>query len=440
MSELTNELKVSPEWIRRVNVKGLSDDVRREILRRVKEKLGFNKTVEVLDIAKGSLHNYLNGLRKIPDDVISKALQYLDEKEFNEIVAGIDRLKAVGIIREDGSIDYSLILQAVALASKDEYLKQAILRFTVENFREDLRKMLGISLSQVVFTWSQGFEEFLRERKKRRKIMDPETIAYYRNLFKKHLEGKTLSEDLINYVINHKNKWLRNVFRHYIQYLYYLRKISPETYGWVMEIVPSRSYKMDVRSYPISVEDLVKTLSVLRENHELYYLVYKLMLEGGLRLSHAIYIIESFNPNEIIEINGLDIETSRLVCFEDKGFCRYYVGLRESVKPCEWAYFSIDTLRLLKEYSGISVSRRALTKYVKKRNLLLPKYVRKISWRLMIKAVSREIARFIQSRFGELKISEARYEDLLGEADEYYLRYIKLLAQLEEERSLNRLS
>jgi intergrase/recombinase len=406
-------------------VKGLSDDVRREILRRVKDKLGFNKTVEILDIAKGSLHNYLNALRKIPDDVISKALQYLDEKEFNEIVAGIDRLKAVGIIREDGSIDYSLILQAVALASKDEYLKQAILRFTVENFREDLRKMLGISLSQVVFTWSQGFEEFLRERKKRRKVLDPETIAYYRNLFKKYLEGKTLNEDLINYVINHKNKWLRNVFRHYIQYLYYLRRISPETYGWIMEIVPSRSYKIDVRSYPINIEDLVKTLSVLRDNHELYYLVYRLMLEGGLRLSHAIYIIESFNPNEIIEINGLDIETSRLVCFKDKGFCRYYVGLRESVKPCEWAYFSLDTLRLLKEYAGISVSRRALTKYVKRRNLLLPKYVRKISWRLMIKVMSREVARFIQSRFGELKISEARYEDLLSEADECYLKYLK---------------
>ena len=128
--------------------------MRREILRRVKEKLGFNKTVEILDISKGSLHNYLNGLRKIPDDVIFKALQYLDEKEFNEIVTGFDRLRIVGIIREDGSIDYSLILQAVALASKDEYLKQTILRFTVENFREDLKKMLGISLSQVVFTWS----------------------------------------------------------------------------------------------------------------------------------------------------------------------------------------------------------------------------------------------------------------------------------------------
>jgi intergrase/recombinase len=197
-----------------------------------------------------------------------------------------------------------------------------------------------------------------------------------------------------------------------------------------MEIVPSRSYKMDVRSYPINIEDLVKTLSVLRDNHELYYLVYRLMLEGGLRLSHAIYIIESFNPYEIIEINGLDVETHRLVCFKDKGFCRYYVGLRESVKPCEWAYFSIDTLRLLKEYAGNNVSRRALTKYVKRRDLLLPKYVRKISWRLMIKVMSREVARFIQSRFGELKISEARYEDLLGEADDHYSKYLAYLKEL----------
>jgi intergrase/recombinase len=41
--------------------------------------------------------------------------------------------------------------------------------------------------------------------------------------------------------------------------------------------------------------------------------------------------------------------------------------------------------------------------------------------------MSREIARFIQSRFGELKISEARYEDLLSEADEHYPKYLEHL-------------
>jgi predicted Zn-dependent protease with MMP-like domain len=32
----------------------------------------------------------------------------------------------------------------------------------------------------------------------------------------------------------------------------------------------------------------------------------------------------------------------------------------------------------------------------------------------------REVARFIQSRFGELRVSEARYEDLLTEAYTHY--------------------
>jgi len=424
MNELKSAMPSSSEWYRKVNVGALSDDARRLILERVKRKLGFTKTLEALDIARGSLHNYLQGVRKIPVEVVEKALRYLDEKEFNEIVQGIDRLRAVGIIRENNSIDYSLILQAVALASRDEYLKQAILRFAVENFREDLRKMLGLSLAHVVFKWEPGFEEFLRERKKRRKVVDLETIAYYKSLFKKHLEGKTLSEELVEYVVNHPNKWLRNVFRHYIQYLYYIRKIPPETYGWLMEVVPSRSYKLDVRPYSINLDEVKKTMEYLSEKHELYYLVYRLMLEGGLRLSHALYLVESYNPRDLIEIPGVGLETTRLVCFEDQGFCRYYMGIRGSQKPCEWAYFSIKTQRLLEEYAGLSLDRNSVRKYAKRNNLILPKYIRKVAWRLMIRVMPREVARFIQSRLGELRISEARYEDLLGEADTYYPKYL----------------
>jgi hypothetical protein len=305
-------------WYDKINISALSDEARRLIIERVKRKLGFTRALEALGISRGSLHNYLHGVRRVPDEVVYKALQYLEEREFNKIVQGVDRLRAVGIIRDDGSIDYSLILQAVALASRDEYLKQALLKFTVENFREDLRKMLGLSLAHVVFKWEPGFEEFLRERKKRRKVLDPETIAYYRSLFMKHLEGKTLSEELVNYVVNHENKWLRNVFRHYIQYLYYMRKIPPETYGWIMEVAPSRSYKLDISPYPINLEDVARTLKYLKESHELYYLIYRLMLEGGLRLSHALLLIESFSPRELVEIQGVGLETTRLVCFNDK--------------------------------------------------------------------------------------------------------------------------
>jgi hypothetical protein len=57
----------------KVNVRALSGDVRR-ILEKVRDKLGYNKTVEVLDISKGALHNYLHGIRRVPDEVIQKAL------------------------------------------------------------------------------------------------------------------------------------------------------------------------------------------------------------------------------------------------------------------------------------------------------------------------------------------------------------------------------
>jgi intergrase/recombinase len=284
-----------------------------------------------------------------------------------------------------------------------------------------------MSWTHVVFKWEPGFEGFLKKRKKRGEVTDPETIAYYRSLFMKHLEGKTLSEELVNYVVSHKNKWLHNVFRHYIQYLYYMRKIPPETYGWLMEVVPSRSYRLDVRSYPINLEDVAETLRYLKENHELYYFIYRLMLEGGLRLSHALLLIESFSPRELVEIPGVGLETARLVCFHDRGFCRYYMGIRGSQKPCEWAYFSTETLKLLEEYAGESVDRNSVRKYAKRNRLLPPKYMRKAAWRLMIRVMPREVARFIQSRFGELKISEARYEDLLSEADERYPKYLNYL-------------
>jgi intergrase/recombinase len=435
MNELTSE-RLDPLWFETVDVRGLSDDARRAILERVKAKLGFNEALSALDVSRGAFSYYLRGLRKIPDEVVSRALRHLEEREFQEIVKGFDRLRAVGLVREDGSIDYSLASQVLALASRDEYLKQLMLRFVVDNFREELKKMLGLLPSTIRLAWEKGFEEFLTTRKKRRKVLDQRTLAYYRNLFKKYLEGKALTHELVNYVINHENKWLRNVFRHYVQYLYHKRAISPETYGWLMEVVPSRSYRLDVRPYPINMDDLVKTMAYLKENHELYYLVYKLMLEGGLRLSHALTLIESFKPGEIVEINGLEMDTPRLVRFDDLGFCRYYVGLREVVKPCEWAYFSIETLKLLEKHAGKRVRRRVLEKYVEKHNLLFPKYVRKAAWRLMIRAMPREVARFVQSRFGELKVSEARYEDLLAEADEHYPKYLEQLNGLINARAL----
>jgi hypothetical protein len=65
-------------WHDRVNVSALSDEARRLILERVKKKLGFERTLRELGIARGSLYNYLQGIRVVPDIVVYKALQYLE--------------------------------------------------------------------------------------------------------------------------------------------------------------------------------------------------------------------------------------------------------------------------------------------------------------------------------------------------------------------------
>ena len=53
-------------------------------------------------------------------------------------------------------------------------------------------------------------------------------------------------------------------------------------------------------------------------------------------------------------------------------------------------------------------------------------YVRGMDYSTRIK-----ILRLLKERFGELRISEARYEDLLSEADEEYPKYLSLLRKLD---------
>jgi len=43
-------------------------------------------------------------------------------------------------------------------------------------------------------------------------------------------------------------------------------------------------------------------------------------LEGGLRLSHAIHVVKTFSPEEVVEVPEVGLVTKRLVCFQDKGF------------------------------------------------------------------------------------------------------------------------
>ncbi|MEM1826940.1 MAG: hypothetical protein QXO91_03535 [Desulfurococcaceae archaeon] len=101
------------------------------------------------------------------------------------------------------------MLELIQLAMKDPYLRNVVIRTVVQRYREDVRKLLGVSLPGIRLEWTNDFEEFLREHKKRKKVKDPETLKYYRSLFKRYIEGRELDEELVEYVIKHENKWFK---------------------------------------------------------------------------------------------------------------------------------------------------------------------------------------------------------------------------------------
>ena len=88
---------------------------------------------------------------------------------------------------------------------------------------------------------------------------------------------------------------------------------------------------------------------------------------------------------------------------------------------------SAETLEMLRELAPFGPDHRVVSRYTGRHGLVPPKMMRKLSWRIMVSAVPREVARFLQSRLGELSVAESRYEDLLSEADAAYPKYLEVL-------------
>ena len=59
-------------------------------------------------------------------------------------------------------------------------------------------------------------------------------------------------------------------------------------------------------------------------------------------------MVAEYSPGEVVKIEMTDSYTERLVCFEDRGFCRYYLGIHTG-KPCEWIYFPAELLPLIEK-------------------------------------------------------------------------------------------
>ncbi len=418
------------EWYHKLNLVSIDKDARRRILEHCVDKYGKRKVMEKLGVSKSTLWRYLEGKTSIPDEKLVTLLGLISRDEFERILPDEKALEALGIVKDNGAVNYRLVLALLKLIDKDEYLASIVIRYVFKRHRQLVLRIMGLTLPSVKLEWTKEFEQYLRKGKKGKKVKTDEQIRYYRNLFAKYFEGKVLSEELVREVSQLDNGWARTLFRHYARYLYRMQRLDMNQLQWILEIVPSRSYVQGVESYPVTVDDIRKTLEYLVTRHSRYYLVYRLMLESGARFLHVLRMLSDWNPEQYVRINKY-LSTKRLVCFDDKGFCRYFIGLRESNKTQEWIYFSLKTLEMLREKGllGKKIHRKKVWEYAKRHRLLPPKMVRKIATDLMDEALEDRVVLFIQGRLGELRIrpSDAAYRNLLQRSDTQYPNYLENL-------------
>lgn len=59
--------------------------------------------------------------------------------EFENLVSVGSWLRSLDLLKSDGTLDYGLVLEVVSMAGNNEFLKNAILKFANQEFREDLK-------------------------------------------------------------------------------------------------------------------------------------------------------------------------------------------------------------------------------------------------------------------------------------------------------------
>ena len=426
-------------WWEKVDISRIDQETRRSLLLKLKERYSTSELLIRLGIkSRATLTKYLKYGRKIPDKLVIKMLENIEEEEFWNLLSGRKKLEAMGLIDSTtGKVDYEAVMELLKLAIREPILKKILLEFISKYLRNELIQLMPAKLPAVELEWTKEFEDYLRKEKK---IQGEDTIKYYRNLFKKYLEGKELNEKLVR-ELRSAPPWLRVVFRHYVKYLFFYRKIDEDTFAWLLVFVPGRSYPKETYISEYNLEDIRKTFEKLRDHNkkqELFWF-YRLVLESGARPEHVAEMLENWNPNEVVKIKELRGRSEpRLVCFDE--FCRYYLGIKRRNKQAGWIYMSRETYEYFSSVAPVKITKDTGKKYRRKHGLLKPSDMRKIAEQWMKSVLSKypdlleedtaeTIMAFIQFRTGELKVSHRHYDNLRRKADKLYPFYIKYLTE-----------
>ena len=203
------------------------------------------------------------------------------------------------------------------------------------------------------------------------------------------------------------NRALRVLFN-----FYEVRGVSKDYLNALRKAIPKDRTGVDLK-IP-SEQEILNSLRKLPYALMKYQALYHLLLDSGLRLIEAARLINQGKVKDAVKV---------------KDFYRCTLGYFRGSKLAYVAYFSEATYALMRQVSE-HINERSASHYFHKYGYVAPKYLRKYAFDKMISLnIPESIADFIQGRTPK-KIGARHYMALIRQADNFYMRYAKVLRKM----------
>lgn len=124
------------KWFESLNLSKLDED-RYRILEYIVDKFGRDEIQELLGISCYIVWRPVNGPVRVNYGKFRVLLNLISMEELKEILGPRKLLESPGIVRHGGIVNYFIIMEILKLTASDEYLKQPIIKFVVDNLRRE---------------------------------------------------------------------------------------------------------------------------------------------------------------------------------------------------------------------------------------------------------------------------------------------------------------
>ncbi|AZG03466.1 hypothetical protein [Sulfolobus spindle-shaped virus] len=327
------------------------------------------------------------------------------------------------LLRERKGRYYVYKLETINGEIKERYVGP--LTDVVESYLKEKEGVLGGFLP--LTTDPPGFEpgttgsEGGKEREERRKIALVANLRQYASegnikafydwlLTERKVTEKTAKEYVS--AISKPFRETRNsqkAYRLFAKFLASRGIISDDFAEKILKVVKVKKTNADI--YIPTLEDIKRTLKIAKEYSENVYLVYRLALESGSRLSEILRILKE-PERDICDVGGTP--TTPLLCYYPLSWQRGYKGV--------FYVFHLTPLR------KVDITQWAISDFERRnKDAVAIKYVRKfVASKMAEIGIPLDVIDFIQGR-KPTRILTQHYVSLFGIAKEHYKKYAEWL-------------